>query len=265
VNRKFELSLGITVRLLAVIALLAVVSTGVSLIALQSSRSHVSALTEKVDVLSETLTQTRDSVEQTDQAQSDMATRLDGMEASIGELPKLAGADFGVLIEYLSAKLASDAGARRDELQVDIRELISRYDSRLIGQNSFMNEIAPLQVRMLVSSVDAEAYCLEGIDASEKLDGELAAETSLASLKESLIRMQAEGQYSADVIAVLQDQLDIVRLITRAALLRKVQDAATSVANARGYDYVLDSAVVIQATQSDDVPDITEEVKGYLE
>ncbi|MCK5827549.1 hypothetical protein KAH43_03405 [Candidatus Bipolaricaulota bacterium] len=264
-NRKFELSLGITVRILAVIALLAVVSTGISLIALQSARSDVAALTGQVDGLSETLTQTNDLGEQTDQAQSDMATRLDGMEASIVELPRFARADFDILVEYLSAQLASDAGTKRDELQGDIRELISRYESRLIGQSSFMNEISPLQVRMLVSAVDAEAYYLEGIDASEKLDGELAAQTTLASIKKSLIRMQAEGQYSADVIAVLQDQMDVVTSITRAALLREVRDAATSVAKDKGYDCVLDSAVVIQTAQSDAVQDITEEVKGYLE
>jgi len=265
VNQKFELSLGITVRLLAIIALLAVVSAGVSLIALQSSRSDVAALTGQVDGLSETLAQTTDLGEKTDQDQSDIALRLDGVEASIEALPQFAIADFGVLIEYLSAKVTSEAGTKRDELQGDIRDLISRYDSRLIGQSSFMTEIAPLQVRMLVSAVDTEAYFLEGIDALEKLDDELAVETTLASIKKSLIRMQAEGQYSADVIAVLQDQLNVVRPITRAALLREVRDAATSVAKARGYDYVLDSAIVIQAAQSDDVPDITEEVKGYLE
>lgn len=264
-NQKFELSLGITVRVLAVIALLAIVSTGVSFVAFQSTRANVAALTEKVDRLSETLTQTNASAEQIGRSQSEVATRLDGMEASIEALPKLAIADFGVLVEYLSTELASDAGRQRDQLQSDIRELIGRYNAKLIGQDSFMNELYPLQVSMLMSSVDAEMACLAGIDAREKLDSGRAVETMLVSLKESLTRMQAEDQYSADLIAILQDQLAFVMPIARAALLREVRDAATSVAKARGYDYVLDSAAIIRVAQSDDLPDITEEVKGYLE
>jgi hypothetical protein len=218
-----------------------------------------------VDGLSESSAQAADSLDQTDQAQSEMMRRLDVLETKAEEYPRFAVADFALLVERLSVQLSSDAGIRRDEGLNEIRDLVGLYGSRMISQNSLMNDIASLQVRMLVNSVDAELYCLGAMDDSQKSGAESVSEAALSSIKDSLIRMEEENQYDPSRIAVLQDQLELVKSHTDAALLRRVRDAATSVAKAKGYDYVLDSASVIQVTQSNDIPDITEEVKGFLE
>ena len=118
---------------------------------------------------------------------------------------------------------------------------------------------------MLVNSVDALSYCLDAIEEPQEADAENIWASALRSIRESLIIMEEENQYDADLIAVLQDQLTLATTYTQAVLMRRVRDAAVSVAKSKGYDFVLDSASVVQVTQSTAVPDITEEMKGFLE
>lgn len=264
-NRKFELSLGISVRLLAVIALLAVTATGVSFVVFQSTRTDVAALTEDVDGLNVSLVHASDSLGQTDQAQSEMLARLDILETTAEEYPRFAVANFALLVDHLSVQLSSDAGVRRDAGLNEIRELVRRYGSRMISQSSFMNDIGPLQVEMLADSVDAEMVCLEAMSNWQRSDATSVWKDTLGSVKNSLIRMDEESQNDLSRIAVLQNQLELVMSYIDAALLLRVRDATASVADAKGYDFVIDSASVIQVIPSNGVPDITEEVKGFLE
>ena len=264
-KRTFGLNSEISVRLLAGIALLAVISTGVSFVAFQSTRGDVAILIEDVDSLRVALSEATDDLSQAKEDQADMTTALDTLESNAAVLPRLAVADFEALAEFLFNQLSSDAGIRRDEALNEIWELKRLYESRMISQNSFINQLSPLQVKMLVNSVDALSYCLDAIEGSHDSGTESAWKSTLSRIRGSLSSMQEESQYDADLIAVLQDQLDLVKLHIQAVLMLHVRDAAVSVARSEEYDFVLDSASVVQVTQSTAVPDITEEMKGFLE
>jgi len=265
VKRTFELNSEISVRLLAGIALLAVISTGVSFVAFQSTRSDVATLIEDVDSLRVALSEATDDLSRVEADQSEMTTKLNTLESDAETPPILAVADFDDLVEFLSVHLSSDAGTRRDEALSEIRALESLYESRTISQNSFINQLSPLQVKMLVNSVDALSNCLAAMEGPQEIDNETTWASSLRSIRDSLITMEEENQYGASLIAAYQDQVNLAGLHVHSALMRRVRDAAVIVAKSKGYDFVLDSASVVQVTHSTDVPDITEEIRGFLE
>ena len=75
-KRTFGLNSEISVRLLAGIALLAVISTGVSSVAFQSTRGDVATLIEDVDSLRVALSEATDDLSQVEADQSEMTTKL---------------------------------------------------------------------------------------------------------------------------------------------------------------------------------------------
>ena len=264
-KRTFELNSEISVRLLVGIALLAVISTGVSLVAFQSTRNAVAALIEDADSLRVALSQVTAASSQAEADQASMGTKLENLESKIEVFPKLAVADFEALAESLLVYLSLDAGTRRNEALSEIRALERLYESRTISHSSLMNQLAPLQVKMLVNAADALSNCLAAIEDPQEIDNKAAGASTLRSIRGSLIAMEEENQYDSDLIAVLQDQLSLATTHTQAVLMRRVRDAAVSVAKSKGYDFVLDSASVVQVTQSTDIPDVTEEIRGFLE
>lgn len=260
---------GLSIRLLAVIVLLGVISAGAMLVAFHLTNRRIAELeqrilaneTERIDAVS-------DLREQSDAIQLSVGIRVDDLEARINQhQQKIAIVDLDKLVQELLFRLSSETHDGVNEALNEIEQLQRRYMAGSITQNEYVRALEVLQIDALVHAVGAELDLLDAVDslgvfASSPSTEVIEIRNGTLLIQEKVLAIQESRQIDSFKLALLEDELSLVQSQVTLALTRWIRDFAAEVAQDLDYDIVLDRGATILVTQS---IDITESVILKLE